>query len=122
MFSFDVTLIVQMLHFCFAWFLLDTFLFRYLYAEYVAEKNKKLALVNDLADQKNQIKNIEEQKKLHWDAFKEKSKSILPLFRTQSQSQEAVVGYEPNQPFSLEEKQQVIASVASKLTEQVMRD
>ena len=78
MFSFDVTLIVQMIHFGVAWWFIDRLLFKKLVSEIHHEDTFSIGLQKKLDQESEKLSVITQQKELDWKQYKELYKDQIP--------------------------------------------
>ncbi len=121
MFSFDVTLIVQMIHFFLAWWFIDRFLFKKLVHEIHQEDSFTKGLERKLHDETAILTSADQHKKAEWAQFKELYKQTIPVSNppytsTQDIHFRALVDISP------EEKELLRNEISAELVRRVVND
>ena len=121
MFSFDITLIVQMVHFFLAWWFIDRFLFKKLVKEVQDEHSFTSGLQQKLDKETHVLAEMCQQKDAEWNRFKVLYKDQIPLkISPYVMSQD--IRYQSPVEMTEDKKIAIIHDISQELIRQVSHD
>ncbi len=121
MFSFDATLIIQIIHFFFAWWFLDRFLFKYLISHIHQEQTYLAGLQNKLEEEVHTLTVMTHQKDGEWARFKDLYKEKIPSSR-HSYTQVKDIALKPPKELSEKQKIEIIHDISEEFIRQISHD
>ncbi len=121
MFSFDITLIFQMIHFFFAWWFLDRFLFKYLVSHIHQEHTYMTGLQRKLEEEVHTLQVMMQQKDGEWTRFKNLYKEKIPE-KIDSYSQVKDIAFTPPKEISEKQKVEIIHDISQKFIQEISHD
>lgn len=122
MIELNITLFVQMIHFLFIWWFLDTFLCRYLVQVVQQEQQEQDVLVEQVDAEKVKLEELQLDQAARWAQWCSRFRSSVPALDTQIKESEFLVKKEPVQEPSKKDAQEAVATVAQRIVQKVLHE
>ncbi len=121
MFSFDITVIIQMINFFIAWWFLDRFLFKKLIFEVHQEDSFVAGLQRKLDEESHNLAAVVDQKKVELEQFKHVYKEQIPaLSHPIIEAQE--ISFNPPDDMKDHERSVLINEISEQLVQEISHD
>jgi hypothetical protein len=122
MIEINFTLFVQMAHFLFAWWFLDTFLYKYLVQAVQEEQSVQDSLVVRVAVEGKQLEELRIDQKKRWLRLCSQFRSAIPLLSTRVHVSESFIKKGPVAELSKEETQKTVTAVTQHIVQRIVHE